>query len=71
MENDAAMLADAIDNMYKTGGYEEMFWDDVVNMNLDKLKLSVYPVDNESITEIDSVEELCAVDPSYLDRIKL
>ena len=71
VKKDAAILADAIDNMYKTGGYEEMFWDDVVNMNLDKLKLSVYPVDNESVTEIDSVEELCAVDPSYLDRIKL
>ncbi len=69
MQKDSAILADAIDDMYKTGGYEEMFWDDVVNNNLDKLSLSVHPIDNESVTEIDSVEELCAVDPSYLNEI--
>ena len=69
MQKDSAILADAIDDMYKTGGYEEMFWDDVVNNNLDKLNLSVHPVDNASITEIDSVVELCAVDPSYLNEI--
>ena len=68
-KDDATILADAIDAAYRTGGYEELFWDDVVNNNLDKLNLTVHPVRNEFITEIDSVKELCAVDPAYKEML--
>ena len=68
-KEDATILADAIDAAYRTGGYEELFWDDVVNNNLDKLNLSVHPVNNDAITEIDSVGELCAVDPAYKEML--
>ncbi len=67
-KEDATILADAIDAAYRMGGYEDMFWDDVVNNNLDKLNLTVHPVGNDEITEIDSVEELCAVDGSYREK---
>ncbi len=56
--NDAKILADAIEKAYNSDGYENLFWDDVVNKNLDKLKLRVYPIDLEDIIEIDTVEEL-------------
>ncbi len=58
---DGKILADAIENQYNKAGYETMFWDDVVNNNLDKLKLRINPVNSEQITEIDTVEELNSV----------
>lgn len=62
---DARMLHDAIRQAYDRGGYEELFWDEVVNDNLDKLRLTVYPVSQDQIVEIDSVDELCEIDPTY------
>ncbi len=58
---DAEKLAAAIDKAYGQAGYEDMFWDDVVNNNLDILKLMVKPVNEGSIIEIDTVDELMEV----------
>jgi len=55
---DAAVLADAIEKTYGSEGYEELFWDDVVDRNLHKLRLRVHPVAHESIVEIDTPQEL-------------
>ncbi|MBO4636646.1 MAG: NTP transferase domain-containing protein [Clostridiales bacterium] len=62
---DALTVKEAIDEAYADGGFEDLFWDDIVNANLDKLDLDVVPVEAGQITEIDSVEELAAIDPSY------
>ena len=58
---DALILKEAIEDTYAGSGYEEMFWDDVVNQNLDKLVLRVHPVSGNQIVEIDTVAELEAV----------
>lgn len=57
-KEDAKCLATAIKNTYFKDGYENMFWDDVVNNNLDKLKLKIHPVSENQIVEIDTVSEL-------------
>ena len=57
-QNDASILSKAIDATYGQNGYETLFWDDVVNLNLDKLKLKIFPVYDKQIIEIDTVEEL-------------
>ena len=57
-QNDASILAKAINDAYGKQGYESLFWDDVVNLNLDKLKLKIFPVYDKQIIEIDTVEEL-------------
>ncbi len=62
---DAVTLGQLIDEAYGTDGYEDLFWDDVVDRNLDKLRLRVHEIRPGQITEIDTVEELAAVDPSY------
>lgn len=62
---DSSIIADAIDRRYETAGYEDLFWDDVVNENLDKLDLTVHPVKDHQIVEIDSIEELRIIDPDY------
>lgn len=64
---DSVILADAVDERYCRPGYEGLFWDDVVNENLDKLRLRVHPVEASQITEIDSVAELAEVDEGYKD----
>lgn len=64
-KEDAKAVADAIREKYKTPGHEQLYWDEVVNENLDRIKLTVQPVKREQIVEIDSVEELKVVDPDY------
>ncbi|HAG70540.1 MAG TPA: choline kinase [Lachnospiraceae bacterium] len=70
-EKDSSILADAIEERFGRPGYEELFWDEVVNDNLDKLRLTVHPVESDQITEIDSVDELAAVDESYKKYISV
>lgn len=60
-KSDAQILADAIEKTYCKTGYENLFWDDVVDRNLDKLKLKVHPIEQGKIIEIDTVEELTKV----------
>ncbi len=69
-EGDSAIIADAIDESYKHPGYEELLWDDIVNENLDRLYLTVHPVNDDQITEIDSLEELSCIDDSYKDHME-
>lgn len=55
---DAKILAKKIEEAYGVIGYENMFWDDVVNANLDSLKMCISPVTENDIYEIDTVDEL-------------
>lgn len=55
---DALILREAIREAYGAAGYEKLFWDEVVDRNLDKLRLSVHPIGERQIYEIDTVEEL-------------
>ena len=57
-KEDAATLYTAITAEYEKPGYEDLFWDDVVDRHIKEFKLTVHPIDNESIIEIDTVEEL-------------
>lgn len=61
---DAKILKDEIEKAYKVPGFETLFWDDVVNRNLDKLDLIVEPVEEGQIIEIDTVEELERINKS-------
>ena len=62
---DTIKLGQLIKDAYGTENFEDLFWDDVVNQNLDKLDLTVHPIEPSVITEIDTVEELKAIDKSY------
>lgn len=52
------LLIDAVREIYETEGYEELFWDDIVNKHLQELKLKIHSVNASQIIEIDTVEEL-------------
>ena len=62
---DAKILADCIEYEYGKRGYEELFWDDVVNRHIDQFKLRVYPVATNSIEEVDTVDELYSIRERY------
>lgn len=64
-KEDAQFLCNVIKQVYKKGGYSELFWDEVVNDNLNQLRLTIHPVTGEQIVEIDSIDELCRIDSSY------
>ena len=56
--HEASQLADALERTWDTPGYENLFWDDVVDRNLDNIKLKVHPIEPDSIEELDTEEEL-------------
>lgn len=62
---DARLLGMLIKEAYGLKGYEDLFWDDVVNRNLDKLDLVVHEVGDSQVVEIDTVGELLEIDSSY------
>lgn len=63
--SDARTLAKKIKHCYQQDTYKNKFWDEVVDENLHELELSVYPVSEGQIIEIDTVEELNNVRLSY------
>jgi len=64
-KDDVRLLGKLIREAYGKPGYEALFWDDVVDRNLDKLNLVVHAIEDGQIIEIDTVEELKAVDNTY------
>ena len=55
---EALILKEEIEKAYRIEENGNLFWDDVVNRNLDKLRLRVEPVKEGQLVEIDTVEEL-------------
>ena len=52
-------IAAAMDKSFLLpAGYEDMFWDDVVDSITDELKLRVWPIKEGTIAELDTPEEL-------------
>lgn len=64
-KEDAQKLGKLIEARYGTDGYEDLFWDDVVNENLDVLNLVVHEIHEGQLIEIDTVDELKAIDSCY------
>lgn len=64
-QDDAIVLKKAIEEQYGKDDYKELFWDDVVNRNLDRLKLKVHRIDAEQIVEIDTVKELEEINSKF------
>ncbi len=60
-KEDANKLGKMIREVYGQPGYESLFWDDVVDRNLNDLDLNIHEIKTGQIIEIDTVEELKAV----------
>ena len=58
------ILNEEIMKAYEKEESSNLFWDDVVNQNLDKLDLTIEPVQEGQLVEIDTVEELEKINES-------
>lgn len=67
MKKEAAIIAEAVQEAYRYEGHELLYWDEIVDQQLQKLNLVIYPVTGDQIVELDSVDELAAFDPNYKD----
>ncbi len=61
---DARLLRDEIIKASASAENDSLFWDDIVDRNLDKLKLKIEPVAEGQLVEIDTVEELERINES-------
>ena len=64
-KEDAQIIAEAVKEAYLHEGHEQLFWDEIVGQQLNRLKVGLYPVQTEQIVEIDSLAELQEIDPMY------
>lgn len=67
-KEDARLIRKAIYKAYQTAGHEQLFWDEIVNQELDHLNVTVEPIPIGSVIEIDTVDELCKIDGNYCDE---
>lgn len=67
IQSDAAKIAAMTERIYGIDGYEKLFWDDVVDKNLDNLKLRIFPVNSGQIVEIDTVSELREIEEKLMN----
>ncbi len=62
---DAILLKEAIESAFLNPQYDNVFWDEVVDQNLNKLSLTIEPVISGQVVEIDTVEELNRINESF------
>ena len=63
-QKEALCLKEQIEKAYDKEENSQLFWDDIVNQNLDKLDLTIEPVNDGQLVEIDTVEELKKINES-------
>lgn len=63
-QTEGQILKNEIKKAYEKAESSNLFWDDIVNRNLDKLQLTVEPVRDGQLVEIDTVEELSRINES-------
>lgn len=67
-KEDARCLSELVVQAYGKEENANLYWDEVVDRNLDRLRLKVWEVAPQQIVEIDTVEELIAVDRAALEE---
>jgi CTP:phosphocholine cytidylyltransferase-like protein len=58
LKEDVAEIVRALDATYKEPSHGKLFWDEVVNKVLDKVKAGVYPIEPKQIIELDTEDDL-------------
>lgn len=65
---DSQKLRHFLEVTFATPGGRDLYWDDVAMFrHFDQFNLHLQPIQAGAITEIDSLKQLAAIDPSYRD----
>jgi len=62
LKEDVHRISKTIGDAYLNPGHENLFWDEIVDGLLQEIKVTVYPIQQGQILEIDTVEELVQVE---------
>lgn len=65
LQKDAEVIRDGIRKAYQEEGHGSLFWDEIVDREIDKLDVTVLEIPSGSMVEVDTVEELKNLDASY------
>lgn len=57
-ENDADIIIDELQKVIDIGNFKNLYWDDIVKNNISKLDVYVHKINEDSIYEIDNLDEL-------------
>lgn len=57
-QEDGEFLKGKLEQAVKQGGFEQLFWDNLVKDSLDELKIKVRELKSDDLFEIDSLDEL-------------
>lgn len=57
-KNDSNIIVKALEEMVEKGDFKNLYWDDIVKSNVNKLNIYVKRIGENSIFEIDNLEEL-------------
>ena len=63
--DDVNAILSELQQIWGKNGTELLFWDEVVDKILDKIDVEIYPIEPNKIIEIDTIEELKAIDFTY------
>lgn len=66
-KSDAKLLKRRIREIYDRPDSEQLFWDEVVDSLLEQIYMEICEVNADDLIEVDTVEELAAIDNSYYD----
>lgn len=69
-KQDAKKIQKAIVKAYQRAGHEQMFWDEIVDRELEHLQLTVSEVKPDEVVEVDTEEELRLLCESVADENK-
>lgn len=64
-QREAEILREKIIRAYGEEENANLYWDEVVDQNLQEIRLKIYPVNEDQIVEIDTVEELERITKNY------
>ena len=62
---DMRIISDAIEEAYNQKNHEQLYWDEIVDQQIKNIYMSINEVRCDQIVEIDTIQELKAVDLSY------
>ena len=71
IKEDAKIVADAVKKAYELPESNSLFWDEIVDQNLGRLSLCIYPIEEGKILEIDTIDELTKVERNYYSNFAL
>lgn len=61
-QEDAKILRKGLEEAYKEEGHEALFWDEIADRKIKEIEIEVLEVAEDSIVEIDTLEELKKID---------